>query len=198
MLLFVWGIADALAPRRPIPPPVVLSGYGDVVAGNVGHPNGEFFDIVHLTGKYVVVQATKPTNYFDSSYVRVAYIDENDDIVYVEMGGEGELKVELDPDTYSGPASPVKYRKSDRFVKGRATIIVDNATVNTSIRVFTINSYNPYFTHQYLEDVIYDGVADIASLHIYEVGFNELILENVRFSDDDGPDWTPYFVPIIK
>ncbi len=179
--------ANALAPGRPIPPPIVISGYGNVVYENIQHPNGEIFDQVLLTGKYVVVQATKPTDYFDSSIVRVLYIDENGDIVIVEMGGEGTLRIELDPDTYSGPAYPVKYRNSARYVKGRATIIVDNATVNTFIRIFTINSYLLGGSHVYLEDVIYDGMADIASLHVYGSGFNELILENVRFSDDDGP-----------
>ncbi len=162
---------------------VVLTGYGKLHE-NIQHPEGHVFDQVVLTGAYVVVRPKPNTR------VRVSYIDENDDIVNVEMWGEGKLRVAIDPDTYSGPAPPVKYNQNVRYVKGRASLILDGAQVDTYLQVYTVGPINTINQALFIVNKkrqSYNGIADIASLHVYGTDMASLLLSNARFSDDEGP-----------
>ena len=85
---------------------VVVSGSGDVAGTDIMHANGNVYDQVLLTGERVTVRADV------GQITRTSFIDENDDIVQVEMSGDGEVTITFWIRTLlAGPRCQVKYNQ---------------------------------------------------------------------------------------
>ena len=159
---------------------VVVSGSGDVAGTDIMHSNGNVYDQVLLTGERVTVRADV------GQITRTSFIDENDDIVQVEMSGDGEVTIVLDPDTFSGPALPSKYNQFVFYVKGRPSITIDSATENTFFSIFSVGKDNSNPALYPDDSIIYDSMANITLLQIFGTGFGGILAANALFSADEG------------
>ena len=145
---------------------VVVGGSGSVVEPNVTHPFGNIYDQVFMAGQSVAVQADQ------GQITRIAFLDENDDIVITEFAGSGTLTVTLDPATFEPPAPPVNYDQPDvSYVKGRASFQIYGAARDTWFAVFSLGELNITFQDTGIfpasiikSNVTYDGKADVALL----------------------------------
>ncbi len=157
-----------------------IAGSGEVVVHNALHPNGNVYDQVLLTGPSVTFWAD------EGQVVRAAYIDLNDDIVQVELAGKGELTIELDEETYSGPSYPEKYNQAVPYVKGHARIRLERAENNSYLGIYTIGRATSSNASLFKDGMTYDGRADIASIEIDGIGMASLLCGNVLFSVTSG------------
>ncbi|MEO5960088.1 MAG: immunoglobulin domain-containing protein [Opitutaceae bacterium] len=136
-----------------------VSGAGTEVGSNIVHPNGNVYDQVLLQGAAAAVRADP------GQVVRMSYIDLNDDIVQVEFAGAGTLSLVLDD--ASGPATPVKYNQPTvSYVRGHASIVIAGANESTNVSVFSVGRANAVNQALFRDDVIYDGLADFASVAV--------------------------------
>jgi len=133
-----------------------VAGAGTEVAADLRHPNGNIYDQILLTGTAAVITADP------GQVTRLSFIDLNDDIVQVELGGPGSLTVVLD--AASGPAVPVNYVQAVNYLKGHARLVVAGAEVGTNVSVFSVGRANAVNQALFRSDVAYDGLADIAFL----------------------------------
>lgn len=158
----------------------VIDGSGEVVARNVTHPNGQVYDQILMTGPSLTFWAD------EGQVLRAAFIDLNDDIVQVELSGKGELTIELDQASYSGPAYPESYNQNVPYVKGLARIRLEKAQNNSHLGIYTIGRATSTNESLFKENVVYDGRADIASIEIDGIGMGSLLCGNVFFSATSG------------
>ncbi len=160
---------------------LVLEGSGETVGENIVHANGNIYNQVLLTGERVTLRTD------EGEITHVSFIDENDDIVQVEFSGNAIVTLSLNPNTFQPAAPPVKYNQpSVNYVKGRATVTVEEADENTFLSIFTVGSLNAVNQSLFPMGVDYDGMADVALLEISGNGIGGILTANTRFSDDNG------------
>jgi len=142
--------------------PGQISGTATLAASGIHHPNGNIYDQVLLTGTSASVKANP------GQVVRVSYVDLNDDIVQVELGGAGVLTINLDNAT--GPAAAVKYNQpSVSYMKGHASIAVTGADVTTNVSVYSVGTITAVDQTLFQPGTTYDGWADIGYLTVTSV-----------------------------
>jgi len=160
-------------------PDNIISGSGTVVLTDVHHPNGNIYDQVLMTGPSVTVAADP------GQVVRVSFLDINDDITQVEFAGSGMVSIDLDSATYSPPAPPVKYiQPGVNYVKGHATVHVQNAAADTFINIFSVGRANAVNQSLFPAGMTYDAMADIQLLRVDGSQLGAIYAGNVRFSSD--------------
>lgn len=138
-----------------------VDGDGSVVDSDVLHPNGNIYDQMLLEGQAAVITADP------DKVSRISFLDLNDDIVQVEMSGAGTVALLLDPESASGPSTPANYVQPNvHYMKGHAGIVVAGADKSTHLSVFSVGRANAVNQTLFKEDVVYDGVADIAFIAI--------------------------------
>ena len=158
---------------------LVADGTGTVTDLNVQHPNGNVYDQVLLTGTTVTVTSDP------GQVTRVAWIDENDDIVQAEFTGPGSLKVTLE--NSSGPALPLKYNQSVQYMKGRAKFEFCAATAATYFSVFSVGTTNAVNQGLFIPGMQYDGIADVKSLRLEDsMKMGGILMGNAIFRGTDG------------
>jgi len=164
---------------------VVVGGSGFVVVPNVAHPFGNVYDQILMAGQSVAVQADP------DQITRIAFLDENDDIVMAEFAGAGTLTVTLDPATFEPPAPPVNYDQPDvSYVKGRASFQIFGAKRDTWFAVFSLGELNIPFQDASIfpasiikSNVTYDGRADVALLEFRDsTEMGGILTGNVLFT----------------
>ena len=158
----------------------VKSGFGTVVLENQNHPNGNVYDQVLMTGPTVTIAADP------GQVVRVSFLDENEDIVQVEFAGAGSVTVELDPDTYRGAALPARYNQNVRYVQGRPTIRVQNATADSFLTVFSVGRANAVNPTLFPAGMTYDAMADVRLIEVHGAEMGAILTGNVRYGAPDG------------
>lgn len=166
-------------------------GAGTEVLADVVHPNGNVYDQVLLTGAAASVAADP------AQVLRTSFLDVDDDIVQVELSGPGTLSIHLTG--ASGPAAPRLYQQpSTAYMKGHAAIVVGGATEDTHLSVFTVGRANAVNQAWFRDDVLYDGVADLAYVAITSANgrFGGLRLANTTFFAHGG--FTGVFAPDVQ
>ncbi|HVS52536.1 MAG TPA: PQQ-binding-like beta-propeller repeat protein [Opitutaceae bacterium] len=136
-----------------------VTGAGVELQHDIVHPvTGYTYDQVLLTGSAATITADP------GQITRMSYIDLNNDIVQVEFSGPGSLSLVLD--NASGPALPLNYNQAVSYMKGHATIVIAGATANTFASVFSVGRGNAVNQSLFLDNVAYDGIADLALVAI--------------------------------
>jgi len=164
---------------------------GALIATDVLHPNGTYYDQVLMTGQDLTVQADP------GQTTRVSWIDDNYDIVMAELTGSGSsLRITLD--NYVGPASyPAYYNQPGvNYVKGKATISIEGSTQNTYVSVFSLGTANTLTPGLFVQpSSAYHGIADVKLVRFWksqfhtllpQVGFGGLYTGNVNYSGSTG------------
>lgn len=166
-----------------------VSGYGQELAANVRHPNGNTYDQVQLSGAAVAVTAEGADDPSQMQVTRVSFVDLDDDIVQVEFSGPGTLSLVLDAMQPAAP--PLKYHQPGvSYVKGHAGIVITDADERTNLCVFAVGratAFDPTGAYNLLvaadaatnnpanngsplfyghEATVYDGIADLAFVAI--------------------------------
>ncbi len=160
---------------------LINDGSGIVIGTNIEHPNGNTFDQILLTGQSITIRADA------GQITRVSFIDENDDIVQAEFSGAGTVTINIDPETFSGPARPINYNQNVDYVKGRPSFIIQEADNRTFFSVFTVGLINAVNQSIFPPATDYDGVADVAFLEVIDSsGIGGIQCANTRFSDSKG------------
>ena len=160
---------------------VLLQGNGSQVGSNIEHPNGNVFDQVLLTGQSVEVIADP------LQISRVSFIDEDDDIVQVEFFGKGRLTINIDPNSFELPDRPKKYNQDINYVKGSASLKVEDADESTFLSIFTVGRINAINQDLFPDGESYGAVADITLLEITNSkGFGGILCANTHFSASSG------------
>jgi cyclophilin family peptidyl-prolyl cis-trans isomerase len=163
-------------------------GAGSEIASNIVHPNGNTFDQVLPSGAALAVTAEYSPDPAQNQITRTSFIDLQDDIVQVELGGPGTLTITFDE--ASGPAAPVKYNQPlVSYVKGHANITIAGADEHTNLSIFTVGratAFDPTGAYNILlppsttndpanngsplfqghESTAYEGIADIGRISI--------------------------------
>lgn len=159
----------------------VRGGFGQVVQANIPHPNGNIYDQVLLTGPSVTVAADP------GQVVRVSFLDDNDDITQVEFAGAGTATITLDAATYRPPAPPTKYHQPGiTYVKGHATIHVQDAGPSTFISAFSVGRGNAVSSTLFPAGMTYDAMADLQLLRVEGAHLGGVLTGNVRYSGSLG------------
>src|SRR5690606_18394760 len=97
---------------------------------DIVHSNGNVYDQMLLEGPAAVITAAP------DKVTRISFIDLNDDIVQVEVSGAGTVSVVLDPESVSGPSTPLNYVQPQvQYMKGHADIVVADANETTHLSV---------------------------------------------------------------
>jgi hypothetical protein len=160
---------------------VLLQGNGSQVGSNIEHPNGNVFDQVLLTGQSIEVIADP------LQISRVSFIDEDDDIVQVEFFGKGRLTINIDPSSFELPDRPKKYNQDINYVKGSASIKVEDADETTFLSIFTVGRINAINQDLFPTGESYGAVANITLLEITNSkGFGGILCANTHFSASSG------------
>lgn len=160
---------------------VLLKGSGSQVGSNIEHPNGNVIDQVLLTGPSVELIADP------EQISRVSFIDEDDDIVQVEFFGAGKLTIIIDPSSYELPKRPKKYNQDINYVKGSASIKVEDADESTFLSIFTVGRINAINQDLFPDGESYGAVANITLLEITNSkGFGGILCANTHFSASSG------------
>lgn len=160
---------------------VKIGDFGQEIATNVQHPNGNVYDQVELFGSSAVVRADP------GQVTRISFIDLSDDIVQVEFSGAGALALALAPAT--GPAPAVKYNQPNvSYVRGHAGIVISGADETTNVSIFSVGRANAVNQALFRDDVTYDGVADIAFIAVLSANgrFGGIRAANASFSATKG------------
>ena len=174
-----------------IPDEVVITGSGEIVGANILHPNGYIIDQVLITGEKVTLRAD------NGQITRASFIDINDDIVQVEFSGSGTVTINLNPDTFQGPALPLKYNQDIAYVKGHPHVVLSNVDASTYLSIFTVGPINAEDQTIFMPGENYDAVADISLIEV----LNSKIVggihsANARFSNDIGR--VGFFAPGVE
>ena len=122
--------------------------------------NGNTFDQVLVEGAAEAITS----DYALQQITRTSFVDLNDDIVQVEFSGPGTLSLVLDNAT--GPALPVNYNQSVAYMKGHAGIVITGATAATNVSVFSVGRITAVNQALFKDNVVYDGIADLAFIAI--------------------------------
>lgn len=152
-----------------------IFGAGSEVGSDIPHPKGNIYDQILLQGPAATVTADS------GQVVRISFVDLNDDIVQIEFAGAGSLTLTLD--NASGPARPVNYVQDVAYVKGHARIVITGADETTNLSVFSVGRGNAVNAALFKSDVVYDGLADLASIAISSANgkFGGLRAANANF-----------------
>lgn len=142
-----------------------LNDDGEVVDTYYAHPNGNKYDVVLMTGASATITADP------GQITRLYFLDPQDDIVCVEFEGSGELTVSLQGAT--DPVDAIKYNTGQlangadvQYVKGLATLWVDQPQLDTNISVYALGDAN-------MVDLDNDGRADQVNPDATFTGENE-------------------------
>lgn len=158
-----------------------MGGQGKVVHADILHPNGNVYDQILITGESLTVAADV------GQIVRVAFIDLTNDIVQCEFSGSGTMRIDFDPSTFSSPAPPVNYvQPSVKYAKGLASITLEGTDEFSSVAIYTIGTATSNYPALFKDDVIYDGLADIAVLKILGSDISNIFTGDVRYSAKSG------------
>jgi hypothetical protein len=179
-----WAVLGLAGDRK-------VFGSGSEVLSNVVHPNGNIYDQVLLGGAAASVTADP------GQVTRASFLDVDDDIVQVELAGPGTLSIRLSG--ASGPAAPRLYQQpGTAYMKGHAGLVLSGATEDTHLSVFTVGRANAVNRAWFRDDVIYDGVADLAYVAITSANgrFGGLRLANTEFFAERG--FTGVFAPDVQ
>lgn len=83
----------------------------------------------------------------------------------MEFSGKGTLAITLT--SASGPAAPAKYNQPGvQYMRGHATLVITTPDATTNVSCFSVGRANAVNQSLFLDNVTYDGVADIAVLQI--------------------------------
>jgi hypothetical protein len=147
---------------------------------DITHPNGNIFDQILLEGTAASFTADA------GQITRLSFIDLNDDIVQVEFSGAGTVSLVLEGS--SGPALPANYHQSTRYLKGHAGIVVADADETSNLSVFSVGRATAVNQALFKDDVVYDGLADIAFVAILSRNgkFGGLRTANASYWHDHG------------
>ena len=160
---------------------IIVDGSGDIAGENIQHANGNIFDQVLLTGRYIKLQA-KP-----GQITRVSFMDEDEDIVQIEMSGSGTFTVTLDPATFRPPALPPRYNQQVMYVTGKPSVVIDGADSSTFFSIFTVGRINAANQALFPEGQVYDAEADVALVEVINsTGIGGMQLSNTVFSGSTG------------
>ncbi|MEO5959228.1 MAG: hypothetical protein ABIZ49_07590, partial [Opitutaceae bacterium] len=159
-----------------------VAGTAIEFAANIVHANGNIYDQVLLNGSAATITADP------GQIVRASYIDLTDDIVQIEFSGAGSLTIALE--NLTGPALAVNYNQPTvQYVRGHATLTLSGANETTHVSVFTVGTVTAVNPTLFKPGVTYDGVADIAALHVFSPTnrLGSVRFSNTEFSSGTGP-----------
>ena len=160
---------------------IIIKGWGNVVGENIIHHNGNVYNQVLLTGPFAMLRART------DEITRVAFLDENDDIVQVEFSGNAVVTIALDSNQLPLVTLPEKYNQNVMYAKGRARVSVESADENTFLSIYTVGSINADNKALFPEGEIYDAMADVSLLEIRNsIGFGAIHCANTRFTGSSG------------
>jgi hypothetical protein len=156
-------------------------GAGREVGVDIVHPNRNVYDQVLLEGGAASVTADA------GQIVRTSFVDLNGDIVQVEFAGAGTLSLVLDGADVPAPAANY-YQPDVNYVRGHARIVITGADETTHLSVFTVGRNTAVNQALFRPEVVYDGVADLASIAILSRNgkFGGLRAANANFYASDG------------
>jgi hypothetical protein len=118
---------------------------------------------------------------------RVAFLDENDDIVQVEFSGNAVVTITLDSNQLPLVTLPEKYNQNVMYAKGRPRVSVESADENTFLSIYTVGSINADNQALFPDGEIYDAMADVSLLEIRNsIGFGAIHCANTRFTGSSG------------
>ncbi|HRE83595.1 MAG TPA: immunoglobulin domain-containing protein, partial [Opitutaceae bacterium] len=158
-----------------------VSGDAVEVGSNIVHPNGNVYDQSLLTGHSTTLVANP------GQIHRVSFVDLSNDIVQIEFSGAGSLTLTLEAPT--GPATAALYVQPEvQYMKGHPSIIIADANETTHLAVFSVGRSTAVNQSLFRDDVVYDGVADLASIAIASINgkFGSLRAGNVTFFASHG------------
>jgi hypothetical protein len=180
-----------------LPPAIIGVAMTGKVAGSahetspdVHHPNGRIYDQILLEGAAATITADPDQT------TRISFADMNDDLVQVEFSGAGTLSLVLD--SPSGPAPAAKYvQPGVNYMKGHAAIIITGADETSNLAIFSVGRANAVNQGLFSNDVVYDGVADIAVVAIATTNgqFGSIRAGNVSFWATRG--YTGIYAPDV-
>ncbi len=160
---------------------IIIEGSGTIAGTNIEHPNGNIFDQILLTGQSITFRADP------DQISRVSFIDENDDIVQVEFSGAGTATINLNPNTFSGPALPLNYNQDITYVKGRPSFVIEDADNSSFFSIFTVGVINAVNQALFPPETVYDGVADVTLLEVINsTGIGGIQSANTLYSGSSG------------
>ncbi len=172
----------------------IVSGSGEVSGVDIGHPNGNIYDQVLMTGREVTVRAQP------GQIVRTSFLDIDNDIVQVELSGSGTLRIELD--NFQGSTEPFLYNQPGvRYMKGEPLIYLEGSSFDTNISIFSIGriSILPFVNNTlFASDIFYDGMADVKFLQVTGNGISRIGCGNVEFRGSSGLIGIQVIVPVIN
>ena len=160
---------------------IIVDGSGVVVGRNIQHSNGNIFDQVLLTGRYIKLQASP------GQITRVSFMDEDEDIVQIEMSGNGTFTITLDPATFRSPALPPRYNQQVMYVTGKPSVVIDGADSSTFFSIFTVGRINAVNQAFFPAGQIYDAQADVTLVKVINsIGMGGMQMSNTVFSGSTG------------
>ena len=144
-------------------------------------PNGNVYNQVLLTGQFAMLRAK------GDEITRVAFLDENDDIVQVEFSGNAVVMITLDSIHLPLVTLPEKYNQNVMYAKGRPRISVEEADEHTFLSIYTVGSINAENQALFPDGEVYDAMADVSLVEIRNsTGFGGIHCANTRFSGSTG------------
>jgi hypothetical protein len=160
---------------------ILIKGWGNLVGESIIHHNGNVYNQVLLTGPFVRLRART------DEITRVAFLDENDDIVQVEFSGNAVVTITLDSNQLPLVTLPEKYNQNVMYAKGRPRVSVESADENTFLSIYTVGSINADNQALFPDGEIYDAMADVSLLEIRNsIGFGAIHCANTRFTGSSG------------
>lgn len=156
-----------------------VAGYGTIVATNV-QVGGNVIDHVLMTGSTVTVHSD------NNQIVRVSWVDGNDDIVFAELSGPGNLKITLE--SASGPDIAYNYNQSGIYYwKGTACFEITGSATTSWFNVHSVGTANTSDQTIFRGDVSYDGFADIKNLTFVDTNsIGGILTGNARYYGSSG------------
>jgi hypothetical protein len=161
------------------------------VGTDIVHQNGNVYDQVLMTGPAATVKADA------NQITRVSFVDVDDDIVQVEFAGAGSLTISLANATAPAPAA--NYNQPNvNYVKGNATIVVNDADESTYLSVFSVGKNTAVNQALFKDGVAYGGFANIATIAVLSANgkFGGLALGDTNFIGTQG--FTGVYAPGIN
>lgn len=163
-----------------------FTGAAIEVSSDVQHLNGNVYDQLLLQGASATIGADA------GQITRISFIDVTDDIIQVEFAGAGQLTLSVV--NSSPPAAPVRYNQPGvLYMRGHASITITGSDSTTSLSIYSLGKETMLNTAILRDDVIYDGWADIASIHIISspvnaggAAFGSIRAGNVHLSGRSG------------
>lgn len=158
-----------------------LAGIGREVGPDIRHVNGNTYDQFLIEGSYLAIMADP------GQVARASFIDANHDIVQVEFSGAGTLFLSLE--TYAPePDLPRNYNQDVKYMRAHAGVIVTDADETTNLTIFTVGRGTAGNQALFRDEVVYDGVADVAYVAILSRNgkFGGLRAANANFYNFGG------------